>query len=131
MKIMSCHHAGRSGSVHGMEENLKRALTEMLFLLLLSEKEMHVPEIAGELFRRSKGAIKLVFPYSGVKRLAKFGYLQAAERKVAPDGRRRQYFEITEAGRRHLVELVQLYEDFSLGVQNVFTAGEQKAHEKC
>ena len=35
----------RSGSVQGLEENLKKAVSEMLVLFLLNEREMYIGEI--------------------------------------------------------------------------------------
>ena len=45
----------RSGSVQGLEENLKKAVSEMLVLFLLNEREMYIGEIPDELERRSDG----------------------------------------------------------------------------
>ena len=43
----------RSGSLAGMENNFKKAITELLVLFLLNEREMYINEITAELSRRS------------------------------------------------------------------------------
>ena len=37
----------RSGSAAGMEENMKKAVAEMLVLFLLNERDMYIGEIIG------------------------------------------------------------------------------------
>lgn len=46
----------------GMEENLKRAVTEMLVLNLLNQQDMHASQIMQSLEDGSKGALTLVSP---------------------------------------------------------------------
>ena len=65
----------RSGSVQGLEENLKKAVSEMLVLFLLNEREMYIGEIPDELERRSDGKFHIVFPYSVIYRMVKFEYI--------------------------------------------------------
>lgn len=110
----------KSGSVQGMEENLKKAATEMLVLFLLRERDMYVGEITDVLLLRSEGKLNIVFPYSALYRLISYGFIVEAYKKAAPDGRRRQYFKITEPGCEYLNELLSLYISFTSGIQRLF-----------
>ncbi len=107
----------KSGSSLGMEENLKKAVTEMLVLTLLSREDMYAPQITQALEERSGGALSIVFPYSVLYRLISNGYIIEAYKKIAPDGRRRQYYQITPEGRAYQAQLEELYHRFSGGVE--------------
>lgn len=113
----------KSGSSLGMEENLKKAVTEMLVLTLLSREDMHAPQITQALEAGSGGALSIVFPYSVLYRLQDNGHIEEAYKKIAPDGRRRQYFRITQAGRDYQAQLVELYRRFSAGVTLLLDKG--------
>ena len=54
---------------------------------------------------RSHGTLSIVFPYAAIYRITAAGYLTESEKKTAPDGRLRQYYAITPAGRAHLQEM--------------------------
>lgn len=124
---VNTHKEMKSGSVQGMEENLKKATTEMLVLFLLREKDMYVGEITDELVMRTNNKLNIVFPYAVLYRLISFEYILEAYKKVAPDGRRRQYFQITESGRKYLEELLLCYSCFIGGVDSLLkTQGGQK-----
>ena len=107
----------KSGSSLGMEENLKKAVTEMLVLTLLSREDMHAPQITQALEKESGGALSIVFPYSVLYRLISNGYIIEGYKKPAPDGRRRQYYQITQEGRDYQAQLEELYHSFSGGVE--------------
>lgn len=115
----------RSGSVAGMEDNLKKAVAEMLVLFLLQEKDMYIGEIPDELNRRSGGAIQIVFPYSIIYRMVRFEYIDELKKRVAPDGRRRQYYAITEKGKQYLNELRELFQQFFTGVNTILSEPEK------
>ena len=106
----------KSGSSLGMEENLKKAVTEMVVLTLLSREDMHAPQITQALETDSGGTLSIVFPYSVLYRLINNGYILEAYKKIAPDGRRRQYYQITPEGRTYQAQLEDLYRRFSGGV---------------
>lgn len=107
----------RSGSGLGLEDNLKKAVTEMLVLSLLEREDMHVAQLTQALEQGSGGAFVIVFPYSALYRLVNTGYIIEAYKKNAPDGRRRQYFQITEEGRAYVKELREVYRRVSGGVE--------------
>ena len=106
----------RSSSSQGMEENLKKAVIEMLVLLLLNQEDMHSVQITQALEERSDEAMNLSFPYALLYRLIESGHIREAYKKIAPDGRRRQYYQITPEGRTYQAQLEELYRRFSGGV---------------
>lgn len=114
----------KSGSSQGMEDNLKKAVTEMLVLTLLKGEDMYAGQILESMERRSGGALNIVFPYAVLYRLISNGYILEAYKKTAPDGRRRQYYQITEAGREYVSQLADLYRRFSGGVELLLEGGE-------
>ncbi len=115
----------KSGSAFGMEDNLKKAVTEMVVLSLLSQEDMYANQIMQMMEERSGGAVSIVFPYSALYRLIKAGYIWEAYKKNAPDGRRRQYYQITDAGRERLDDLLAVYRRFTGGVDVLVQGGEK------
>ena len=114
----------KSGSSQGMEENLKKAVTEMLVLTLLKGEDMYARQIVEALEERSGGALNIVFPYAVLYRLIGNGHIIEAYKKISPDGRRRQYYQITEKGRGYAEELFALYRRFVGGVELLLEGGE-------
>ena len=55
--------ASKGDSKRGMEDNLKRAVTEMLVLNLLDQQDMYASQIMQSLEGGSKGTLTLVSPY--------------------------------------------------------------------
>lgn len=100
----------------GLEENLKKALTEMLILAIFSHKEHYIGELAEEINRMSGGVLSLVFPYGVIYRMSRAGYVTESKKCTAPDGRLRQYYRITDSGREYLSKLLDVYGRFSAGV---------------
>lgn len=112
-------------NVSGLEENLKKALTELLILFLFSEGEHYIGELAPLLEKRSQGALTIVFPYAAIYRITQAGYLKETKKRNAPDGRLRQYYVITRAGRKYLQELMDTYHLFIQGVEAILSGGEK------
>lgn len=109
----------KSGTTSSMAESLKKAVSEMLVLCLLDEREMYVSELIDQMEARSDGTFAIAYPYALLLRLEKFGYALETHKRTAPDGRRRQYFGITEDGREYLRELVKVYSILDDGVQRI------------
>lgn len=107
----------------GLEENLKKALTELLILFLFNEQEHYIGELSPLLEQRSHGTLSIVFPYAAIYRITKAGYLVETKKRNAPDGRLRQYYKITESGQTYLSELLSIYHIFFQGV-NAILSGE-------
>lgn len=115
----------KSGSSLGMEDNLKKAVTEMVVLSLLSREDMYAGQIAQAIEDHSGGAVSIVFPYSALYRLISAGYIWEAYKNTAPDGRRRQYYQITEEGRDYLTRLLEVYQRFTGGVDVLLQGGDK------
>lgn len=111
-----------------LEDNLKKALTEVLVLHLLSAKDCYIGELTAAIHDKSHGALTIVFPYSAIYRLEQSGYLTESGKRNAPDGRRRQYYRITDTGRAYLRQLKEIYARFSNGVADILAEGED-SHE--
>ncbi len=105
-----------------IEDNLKKALVEMLVLALLHEREYYAPELTQALTDRSGGAVNITFPYAILYRMIDQGYTQELPKRKAPDGRRRQYSGITDAGRRFFKESWDVYKTFIAGVDLLVSA---------
>ena len=66
----------------GMEDNLKRAVTEMLVLTLLSREDMHASQITQSIQQKSGNTLSLVSPYMLFYRLIESGYIQIGRAHV-------------------------------------------------
>ena len=109
--------ASKGDAKRGMKDNLKRAVTEMLVLNLLDQQDMYASQIMQSLEDGSKGTLTLVSPYMLFYRLIENGYILEAYKKIADDGRRRQYYQITLEGRRYLADLIVVYRRVIGGVE--------------
>ena len=109
-----------------LEENLKKALTELLILQLLSLRPAYIGELTAELNRRSGEVLSIVFPYGAIYRLEQAGHITEFGKRHAPDGRRRQYYRITETGTHYLGQLLSIYRRFCGGVEAVLNGGESE-----
>jgi len=105
-----------------IEENLKKALSELLVLALLHDREYYALELGRALSKYSGGVINLTFPYAILYRMIEQQYVQELPRRKAPDGRRRQYFGITDAGRKYFAEIWEVYRTFTSGVDRLISA---------
>ena len=103
----------------GMEENLKKALVEMLVLALLHRREYYASELTQALTEHSGGAVNISFPYAILYRMIEQGYIQELPKRKAPDGRRRQYYGVTLSGRRYFRENWSVYKAFTAGVDRL------------
>ena len=102
-----------------LEDNLKKALTELLVLRLLSLREYYIGELTAVIKDRSDGALAIVFPYGAIYRMTRSGYITESKKRNAPDGRLRQYYTITQMGRDYLDQLMEVYTRFDRGVENI------------
>ena len=97
----------------------KRGIMTIPSLALLFERDHHVPELTEAIAERSGGTISIVFPYAILYRMIDQGYIQELPKRRAPDGRRRQYFGITETGRTYFREILGIYRNFIGGVDRL------------
>ena len=106
-----------------LEDSFKKAVTELLFLQLISERPYYIGELAQVIQKRSRSALSIVFPYAAIYRLIERGHIEEIKKQNAPDGRRRQYYQITESGRTYLEELLCVYRKLTDGVAAVILKG--------
>ncbi len=104
-----------------LEDNLKKALTELLVLHLLSQRDYYISELTATLKERSGQALNIVFPYGAIYRLQQAGYIEESDKRTAPDGRRRQFYRITEKGHSYHSQLQGIYTHFIQGVELVLS----------
>lgn len=104
---------------NGIEDKLKKALTEMLILYLFGEEEHYIGELSPLLQKRSRGVLNLVFPYAAIYRMSQAGYLEEIKKRIAPDGRLRQYYQITDEGRVYLKDMLVAYHVFFEGISHI------------
>lgn len=104
-----------------LEDNLKKALTELLVLKLLSQREFYIGELTTMLKEISNDALNIVFPYGAIYRLQQAEYIAEGQKRVAPDGRRRQFYTITPKGSLYLSQILSIYSQFIQGVDNVIS----------
>ena len=112
----------KSGTAAGLEENFKKAVSEMLLLSLLSEKEMYVGEITEAMEQRSEGAYTISYPYAIIYRMSRLMYIREAGRRNADDGRLRQFYSITDNGKAYLHELQETYSRMAGSVTKILSA---------
>ena len=114
---------GKDSAIHRtpalLEDNLKKALTELLILHLLSLREHYIGELSERLRTESGGVLDIVFPYAVIYRMIRTGYIVETNKHNAPDGRRRQFYGITEEGKQYLIALINVYDRFHKGVEKI------------
>ena len=108
-----------SQGLPALDENLKKAVTELLVLRIMDRRELYIGELAETIHEISGGVLNIVFPYAAMYRMESAGYIRECGKRIAPDGRRRQYFQITEAGRQRLELLLSIYRRFMQGVDRI------------
>lgn len=94
----------------------------MLVLALLHQREYHAPELTEGIAAHSGGAVNISFPYAILYRMIEHGYIQETAKRIAPDGRRRQYFGITSDGREYFRQQKAIYQIFIAGVNRLLDA---------
>lgn len=105
----------------GIIENLKKGTTEMLILSFLNKEDMHIYAILNKLDTCSNGVCKIAFPYAAIYRLLRNGYITEAGKKV-DENRLRQFYTITESGRKYCAEMKRDYELFINGIDMIFSS---------
>lgn len=108
-------------TAQNLEENLKKAVTEMLILALLRKREYYIGELTSYMERLSRGALSIAFPYAVIYRMTKAEYIVESQKRTAPDGRLRQYYRITAAGAEYLSQLLVVYRRFTAGISDILT----------
>lgn len=102
-----------------MENNLKKAVTKLLVLHLLSQKERCIPELVSEINKKSGGAVQIVFLYSSISWSEQCGYIIQSRKRTSYDERLRRYYRLTEEGLVHYKQLLEIYNRITKGVAAV------------
>lgn len=107
--------------------NLKKASIEMILLSLLCEGDMYGYQMAQEIKKRSNGEFSILegSMYPILYRLTENGDVTYEEVKV---GQRmtRVYYHITDIGRQHLKEKLQVFHDTISIIDNLTTMEDDK-----
>lgn len=106
----------------GMIENLKRGVTELVLLKLLSERDMYGYEMAQTLKKRSGGKFSLLETsmYPTLYRLQDNGYISAHE-KSAGLRKKRTYYHLEPAGQEYFRTCLREYTTAQEGIQAILT----------
>lgn len=89
----------------------------MILLHLLSREEHYIGALSEIIQKKSGGSLTLVFPYAAIYRMQQAELIEESGKRIAPDGRRRQYFRITDVGRKQLDRLLHTYRLFIRGLK--------------
>lgn len=108
MPLKEGEQSGKSGTLAGMRDAMKKATTEMLILFLLRQKEMYVYEMIQEMARLTDGVLTFNTLYLAIYRLQEREQIRESERRIV-DGRARAYFSITTKGQEYLQSLMEEY----------------------
>ena len=97
-------------STHSFSAYFKRAVSPIVTLAVLGEKPMYGYEISTVIRERSGGQYTISVMYPILYRLEEQGYIRIHHTEVV-DGRVRNYYEITEAGRAYLDVTLREFEE--------------------
>ena len=103
-------------------DNFKKTVTEMLLLELLCEGDTYIGDLQEIIKTRSNETLQIIFPYAAIYRLVDDEYIAEIKKRTAPDGRRRQYYTITESGRAYLEILRNAYTSSIQAVEDIVGA---------
>ena len=110
----------------GFKNLLKRAMTEMLVLLILNDGQMYTYEMMISLERRSKGYLTFNTLYIAIYRLKELLFIEESGKTRSDENRTRVYFSITDAGRRYLNNLIEEYGQFSNVIEDMISKTKRK-----
>lgn len=106
-------------SGQSFEDQFKRATSPMMTLLLLNEKPMYVYKLSQELEKRSNSTYKMTFLYPVLYRLQQQGYVEEYSQEITESHRTRNYYSITDEGRKYLDFMLKKYRELLSAVDTV------------
>lgn len=109
-------------SGHSFEDYFKRATSPMMTLLLLDEKPMYVYKLSQELEKRSNSTYKMSFLYPVLYRLQQQGYVEEYSQEITESHRTRNYYAITEKGKKYLNYMLTKYRELLGAVDMVINS---------
>ena len=104
--------AKQEDSGHSFLAYFKRATSPLAVLRILSDRPMDGYELIQELKQRSGGKYQLSLLYPVLYRLEEQGYLEISSSEIV-DGRARNYYAVTPAGRDYLRQTLAEYAEIS------------------
>ena len=110
-------------SSNSFEEYFKRATSPMMTLLLLNEKPMYVYKLSQELERRSNSSYKMNFLYPVLYRLQQQGYVTEYSQEITESHRTRNYYAITDEGKKYLDFMLVKYRELLKAVDTIIEGG--------
>lgn len=111
----------KSGTTASINDQLKKATTEMLTLFVLRQKPMYTYEMMSTIERLSEGRLTFNTLYQAIYRLRDFGYISESDKVLSEDNRMRIYFSITETGEKYLKDLMVEYQNFIDTISLIFS----------
>lgn len=111
----------------GVSEKLKRGVTEIVLLALLSQQDMYGYEMAQAMRERSHEKFTLLETsmYPTLYRLQDNGYISAREELVGKR-RKRTYYHLEPAGRAYFQKIFAEYMTVQQGVQEILTSCQEE-----
>lgn len=111
----------KSGTTASINDQLKKATTEMLVLFVLRQKPMYTYEMMSTIEALSEGRLTFNTLYQAIYRLRDFGYISESGKVTSDDNRTRVYFSVTEAGEQYLKDLRVEYQNFIDTISLIFS----------
>lgn len=115
----------------GISDNLKRGVTELVLLALLSERDMYGYEMAQALRERSaeKFILQETSMYPALYRLQDGGYITAREELVGKR-RKRTYYHLEPKGETYFRQSLAEYFGVQEGIQAILNYDQkEKSHD--
>jgi len=102
-----------------MENDMKKAISQMLVLYLLMQREHYISELAERIQEESAGNVRINRPYNCLTLLQSKGFVICTGRKRSPDGRLRRYYAITANGASVYKEMLTTYRSYMVGIAHI------------
>lgn len=119
-----------SDTGHSFDDYFKRAVSPMLVLHLLSIQPMYVYQLSREMAKRTDGKYSTSFLYPVLYRLQQQGFVSETGKEISDDNRVRNYYGITETGKRHLLTLKNDYARLIRSVEEIMEADTAQGEER-
>ncbi|WP_078380015.1 PadR family transcriptional regulator [Sutcliffiella halmapala] len=103
-----------------MNVQFKKGVLELCVLVLLDKQDRYGYELVQKISEQISISEGTVYPL--LRRLTKEGYF-TTYLKESTEGPSRKYYQLTDSGREFLHELLQEWEDFTLGVNQLIKEG--------
>ena len=120
VKGKACETPQQNNSSSALETALWRALSETMVLLRMSQSDASAPTVAR--WMEEHCFLPAFNPYKTIVDLEEKGCVQNVGARVDLDGRRRQFYRITETGKKALEGMLGTVERVSRSVRELASA---------